>query len=112
MTGTVAPDEVEAGVLQEWAAPMTATDFLHIAARIFETPLKHGPSPYLQINDVFPDDTYHRLNKSFPRRRDAFGQWIHGGDPSLFHGNYEKRLEIKLPEEFDKIDEPARPLWR
>ena len=91
--------------------PLDASEIMHVVARVLETPLSLVPCPYLQIDNVFPPPAYRRLSENFPRAKDGFGRWIHGGDPSLFHGNYAKRLEIKLPQEIEKIDEGARGLW-
>ncbi len=91
---------------------MFASEMQHIAAAIAAAPLRESPSPHIYIEGLFSDAFYARLQREFPAEPNAFVRWHHGGDPALFFGNYDRRHEINLPHDLQRLTEKQKTFWQ
>jgi hypothetical protein len=83
----------------------------HIAAALTAAPLRCDPSPHLFVESLFSDAFYDRLLAEFPTDDRAFQRWNHGGDPTLFFGNYDRRLEVNLPADLVRLSPQQSAFW-
>jgi hypothetical protein len=100
---------VTAGALS--LADAFARERQHIHARLAGAPIRRQPSPHAYVESLFSLDFYERILANFPRSDDAFRRWLHGGDPALFFGNYDRRLEINLPQDAERFTAAQREFW-
>ena len=97
--------------LQTDVAQAIAREAAHLASAIAAAPLRSEPSPHVYIDGLFSDAFYDRLERAFPTAPDAFQRWNHGGDPTIFFGNYDRRHEINFPHDLKRLTEDQRVFW-
>ena len=83
----------------------------HLRSAIAAAPMRVDPSPHLFVESLFSDAVYQRMLAAFPSDEGAFARWNHGGDPAIFFGNYDRRLEVHLPEGLARLTEEQRAFW-
>ena len=83
----------------------------HVRSALASAPMRNDPSPYVLAEPVFSDAFYQKLLAEFPSDEGAFVRWNHGGDPAVFFGNYDRRLEVNIPEGLGRLTESQRAFW-
>lgn len=88
-----------------------ALESSHVAAAIANATMREYPSSHIHVESLFSDAFYARLLAMFPRNPQAFVRWAHGGDPTAFFGNYDRRREINFPNDLVRLNENQREFW-
>lgn len=90
---------------------LNADEVEHVRSALAAAPMRLDPSPHVFAESLFSDAFYQRLLAEFPSHEDAFVRWDHGGDPAIFFGNYDRRLEVNIPEGLQRLTESQRAFW-
>ncbi|MDB5069333.1 MAG: methyltransferase FkbM family, partial [Candidatus Eremiobacteraeota bacterium] len=90
---------------------LSAHEALHVRRAVFGAPLRHDPSPYAYVENVFTPQTYASILRLFPTGPDVLRRWSNPGEPALRFGSYEQRREINLNEDADRLPPGQREFW-
>ena len=72
---------------------------LHVSNAILKSKIHDKPAPYIFVEDVFPDDVYESIFENQKKAKSFYKEQIHTGDPKIFFGSYDTRLQLYIPED-------------
>lgn len=74
----------------------------HISDAITKSDIHEKPAPYIFVENIFPDDIYNKIFINQLKSDSFYKEQIHTGDPRIFFGSYDTRLQLYVPEDLEQ----------
>jgi hypothetical protein len=106
LPAAVRPSESRGAGSADDERPWGAREASHVRNAVFEAPMRNDPSPHLYVENIFSDAAYDAMLRLFPPDS-ALRPW----DAAADFGSYDRRQEINLPREAQRLPVAQRAFW-